>query len=285
MATTGKSSTDELPQVGLPAFSRDCAELRTIRKLVGGLLSYARAIVPHRCARRTSMSLHSHIDLAFPIHGQTIPRDHGYALYGAISRLISGVHGANWIAIHGIAGKLAAPKELTLEPMGMLRIRVPTERLGSLLVLAGATMDVAGRRVRVGAPTIHALTPAAALDARLVVIRFTGGISKPFDREAFDKRFVAEAHRQLAEHQIRGDLELCGRQSLSVGAQRVIGHSVRVQGLSSEDSLKLQIHGLGGKRTMGCGVFRPSRPSRVPHARPLATGADESTTDLERERG
>jgi hypothetical protein len=34
---------------------------------------------------------------------------------------------------------------------------------------------------------------------------------------------------------------------------------VRVLGLSADDSLKLQICGLGGKRTMGCGIFRPAR--------------------------
>jgi CRISPR/Cas system CSM-associated protein Csm4 (group 5 of RAMP superfamily) len=34
---------------------------------------------------------------------------------------------------------------------------------------------------------------------------------------------------------------------------------VRVLGLSPDDSLKLQIHGLGGKRTMGCGIFRSAR--------------------------
>jgi CRISPR-associated protein Cas6 len=113
--------------------------------------------------------------------------------------------------------------------------------------------------VTLGAPVIHSLASVAALDARLVVIRFTGGLSKPFDREAFDARFVAEAHRQLVKHEIRGDIELCGRQSVRVGGQRIVGHSVRVIGLSPDDSLKLQIRGLGGKRAMGCGIFRPAR--------------------------
>lgn len=205
------------------------------------------------------MNLPSHIDLAFPVRGRTIPRDHGYALYGALSRLLPEVHGATWIGIHGIAGKLANPEELSLEPLGTLRIRVPTERIGQLLGLVGATLDVADRRLEVGAPTVHALTPVATLDARLVVIRITGGLSKPFDRAVFDQRFVAEGQRQLAKYGIRGELELCGRQSLSVGGQRVLGHSVRVLGLSPDDSLKLQIHGVGGKRTMGCGIFRPAR--------------------------
>jgi CRISPR-associated protein Cas6 len=205
------------------------------------------------------MTLHSHVDLAFSVRGRTIPRDHGYALYGALSRLLPGVHGADWIGIHGIAAKLASSEELTLEPMGTLRVRIPTDKIGELLPLAGATLDVAGRPVEVGAPIIQALTPVAALDARLVIIRFTGGLSKPFDQAAFDQRFIVEAQRQLVSHEIRGDLELCGRQSLGVGGQRVLGHSVRVLGLSPDDSIKLQIHGLGGKRTMGGGIFRPAR--------------------------
>lgn len=205
------------------------------------------------------MKLQSHVDVAFPIRGRTIPLDHGYALYGALSRLLPAVHGADWIGVHGIAGKLAAPGELTLEPLGTLRVRIPTERISQLLALVGATLEVAGRRLQLGAPTVHPLTPVAVLDARLVVIRMTGGLPRPFDRAVFDQRFVAEAQRQLAGRGIRGDLELCGRQSLSVGGQRVVGHSVRVVGLSPDDSLQLQIHGLGGKRTMGCGIFRPAR--------------------------
>ena len=173
--------------------------------------------------------------------------------------MIPCIHGANWIAIHGVAGKLLNPETLTLESMGMLRVRVPAEKIAELIVLAGASLEVAGHHVTLGAPTVHPLASAATLDARLVVIRLTGGVPKPFDRAEFERRFVAEAQRQLVEHGIRGDLELSGRQSLRVGGQRVLGHSVRVLGLSADDSLKLQICGLGGKRTMGCGIFRPAR--------------------------
>jgi len=205
------------------------------------------------------VSLHSHIDLVFPVHGRTVARDHGYALYAAMSRVIPGIHGASWIGIHGIAGKRLTPETLTLAPMATLRVRVPADKIGAVFALAGATLEVSGQPVEIGAPTVYALAPVAVLDARIVVIRFTGGISKPFDRAAFDRRFIAEAERQLVVHGIRGDLALCGRQRLRVGGQRVIGHSVRVGALSPDDSLKLQIHGLGGKRTMGCGIFRPAR--------------------------
>lgn len=205
------------------------------------------------------MSVTPHVDLAFPARGRTVPRDHGYALYGALSRLIPSIHGADWMAIQGISGRLLNIDMLTLEPMGMLRLRAPVEKISDLLALTGATLEVSGHHIELGAPTVHALAPVSVLDARLVVIRLTGGVAKPFDRAEFERRFVAEAQRQLVEHGIRGDLELSGRQSLRVGGQRVMGHSVRVLGLSADDSLKLQILGLGGKRTMGCGIFRPAR--------------------------
>ena len=204
------------------------------------------------------MSTSLHVDLSFPVRGKSIPRDHGYALYGALSRAIPSLHGADWIAVQGIAAKQADAK-LTLERDGRLRIRVPSARIGELLALAGASIEIAGHLVEIGAPTVHPLVPAAILDARLVVIRLTGGIPKPFDNVAFERRFLAEARRQLAALGTTGELLISGRQSLRVGGQRVIGCSVRIGGLSSDDSIKVQIEGIGGKRTMGCGVFRPAR--------------------------
>jgi CRISPR-associated protein Cas6 len=175
-----------------------------------------------------------------------------------LSRAIPSLHGADWIAVHGITARKADDK-LDLEHAGRLRIRVPSTRIGELLALAGTSLEIAGHPVEIGAPTVHPLVSAATLDARLVVIRLTGGIPKPFDREAFERRFLAESRRQLAALGATGELVISGRQSLRVGGQRVIGCSVRIGGLSADDSIKVQSTGIGGKRTMGCGVFRPAR--------------------------
>jgi CRISPR-associated protein Cas6 len=199
------------------------------------------------------------VDLAFPVRGRVIPNDHAYPLYGALSRAIPGVHGANWIGIHGIAGKRLGNGGLAIDARGVLRVRIPPGEISTLLGLTGVTIELAGHSVEIGAPTVHALAPVASLDARLVVIRLTGGVPKPFDCSAFESRFVAECQRQLVGHGIRGELELSGRSSLRVGGRRVIGYAVRVHGLSPDHSLALQTHGLGGKHTMGCGLFRPAR--------------------------
>lgn len=200
----------------------------------------------------------THVDLAFPVRGTSLPRDHSYALYGALGRAIQALHGAPWLGVQAIPGRLV-DDQLELRGGSYLRLRIPADRIAVLLPLAGSVLEVLGREVTIGAPTIHALKPAASLDAHLVVIRFTGGISKPFDRAAFDERFTAEANRQLERLGVKGELSLRGRRSITVGGQRIIGHAVGMTGLSEDHSLVLQAHGLGGKRTMGCGLFRPAR--------------------------
>jgi CRISPR-associated protein Cas6 len=199
------------------------------------------------------------VDLAFPVRGGRIPRDHGYALYGALSRAVPAIHGADWIGIHGFGGTRVDIETFSLEQRGVLRLRVQPDKIGVLLCLVGATIEVFGHPVQIGPPRVHALVPAATLDARLVVIRLTGGVPRPFDATVFEARFVAEAQRQLVKLGAHAELELSGRQSLRVGGQRVIGYSMRAHGLSPEDSLRLQCVGIGGKRTMGCGLFRPAR--------------------------
>lgn len=204
----------------------------------------------------------NYVDLKFPVHGEVIPRDHAYALYGALSRAVPDLHGAEWLAIHGIGARLLGPEMLTLKPSASLRLRVPVDRIGGVLPLAGKSVDIAGRRVVIGPPSVHPLRPAATLDARLVVIRLTGGVKTPnesFVAEAFKARFLTEARRQLTKLGVAGDLEVRGRSSITVGGRRVMGCAVRVSGLSAEHSLTLQVHGIGGKRAMGCGAFRPAR--------------------------
>lgn len=198
------------------------------------------------------------VDLSFQVSGAIVPADHAYAAYGGISRLLPQVHGADWIGIHGISGRYANGR-LAIDRGGRLRLRVPSARIPEMLALVGQVLDIAGHRVRIGNPTVEPLVPAAILDARIVVIRLTNGLPKPFDAEVFQTRFLAEARRQLVALDIRGELAIIGRQRIAVGGQRVVGCSLRCAGLSAEHSLVLQASGLGGKRTMGCGIFRAAR--------------------------
>ena len=56
------------------------------------------------------------VDLAFPIQGDRIPADHGYALYAAVSQVQTSLHRAPWLGVHPIKG-IAAGANLVL-PLG-----------------------------------------------------------------------------------------------------------------------------------------------------------------------
>ncbi len=136
-----------------------------------------------------------------------------------------------------------------------------------MLPLVGCNLDVAGHPLMVGVPSIRSLGPCRSLDARLVLIKITRLARRhnaELEREAidvkqFEIRFLAEAGRQLTRQGVAGEVSLTGRRNMKVAGRRVVGFSVRVTGLSDLDSIRLQEQGLGGKRTMGCGIFRPTR--------------------------
>ena len=207
------------------------------------------------------------VDLAFPLVGERVALDHGYALYGALCRVAPGLHQAAWLGVHPLGGTQVDEATLQLGRRSQLRLRLPADRIGEVLPLAGARLDVSGASLMVGAPSVHTLLPVPSLDARVVAIKLTRAPrrrNEDLGREALDvagfaERYAAEIKRQLEAIGIGGPFELRGRRSLTVGGRRVVGYSVRVIGLGADESIALQEKGIGGKRRMGCGVFRPTR--------------------------
>jgi CRISPR-associated protein Cas6 len=203
------------------------------------------------------------LDLSFDLRGTTIPADHGYALYAAISRHLPWLHGDETAAIHPVRGHLVGGRQLALTRTSRLVLRLPVSSFPEAIRLAGRKLDVNGAALTVGVPTVHPLLLHPSLESRLVVIRgFTEAQS-----------FLEAVARQLAERGIEGSAELAPhvhqhsleardgsrdrfvRRTLRIRDKEVVGFAVRVNGLSPEDSVKLQVLGLGGRRRFGCGVF------------------------------
>jgi len=94
---------------------------------------------------------------------------------------------------------------------------------------------------------------ASSLYARIVTI-------KPFTEP---EPFLEAARRQLMTLGIDATLELPRdgrtryRRIICIHGKKVVGFSLVVHGLSDQDSITLQSLGLGGRRTMGCGLFNP----------------------------
>jgi CRISPR-associated protein Cas6 len=190
-----------------------------------------------------------YIDLAFRLIGTSIPVDHGYAVYAAISRIVPEIHDARTIGVQPIRGVYSGNGSLHLTDSSRLILRMPDEQIRTYLKLAGKKLEVDGQTLRVGVPEVRTLRPVANLRARLVTI-------KGFLEEA---SFLDAAKRQLQGLNINGEIHLGERRTFRVKDKQVVGFELAVTGLTAEESFTLQEHGLGGRRRMGCGVFVPWR--------------------------
>src|SRR5262245_10575478 len=194
-----------------------------------------------------------HIELKFPVNGTTLLSDHGYGLYGAISRIIPEAHNADWLAIETIPGVARGDGVTQLDPQAKLKIRIPQDRVPLMLKLAGKRLEVGGHAIRLGAPQIYLLKPATTLYARIVTIK---GFTEP-------EPFRDAVCRKLDELGVKGEPVIGPRRVVRVGNHTVVGFGLTIHELSEEGSVILQERGLGGRRRMGCGFFSPIKIDRV----------------------
>lgn len=189
------------------------------------------------------------IDISFQINSHaTFPADHSYALVGAVSRLIPEAHGGNGYALAPIAGRQIGGRQMKLTDSSRFVVRTTPDRIQQFLPLAGKTIDVLGRKLHLGVPTIHPLVTASSLRARLVTI-------KGF----FEPNLFAEAVRRQLDALGVGECEIVvGQQrTLRIKAVEVVGFETTLQRLQDSDSLTVAANGVGGRRHMGCGFFVP----------------------------
>jgi CRISPR-associated protein Cas6 len=189
----------------------------------------------------------TYVELQFPFTGKTLPSDHGYGLYGAISRIIPEAHSADWLAIETIPGVVRGDGVTQLDPQARLKIRIPQDRVPLMLKLAEKRLEVDGHAIRLGAPQIYLLKPAPALYARIVTIK---GFTEP-------EPFLDAVCRKLDELGIKGEPVVGPRRVVRVGDHKVVGFALAIHELSDEGSIILQERGLGGRRKQGGGFFKP----------------------------
>jgi CRISPR-associated protein Cas6 len=198
------------------------------------------------------------LDLSFVLVGTTIPLDHSYSLFSALSRIVPALHGDRRIGVHPIRGRQSAPRVLSLIDGSRLKIRLPSEEIAPYIAVAGQALDLDGHHVRVGIPRVDGLTPAANLAARLVT----------FHHATDPTAFEADVRRELTRLEIAATPQLVPatrqkfegqplRRVMRVKDRCVIGYALRILGLTAEESVRLQEEGLGGRRRMGCGVMTP----------------------------
>jgi len=227
------------------------------------------------------------IDLAFNLTGKQIPADHGYLLYGAVTRHVPGFHppqrpvadtGARsspvslWegAGIHPINGWLAGNRRLNLTPRSRLTLRLDATRLAEAIGLAGKRLLLGDDEVQVGVPRSYALKPAARLYSRLVIIKgflepeqFLDAVRRQLEEKGIDGRAGLIRREREASFEGRSksgpDRSPFVRRTLSIRERQVVGYAVVVEELAADSSIRLQELGIGGRRRFGCGIFVPDR--------------------------
>ncbi|HET9340431.1 MAG TPA: type I-MYXAN CRISPR-associated protein Cas6/Cmx6 [Casimicrobiaceae bacterium] len=198
------------------------------------------------------------VDAVFAIACPSLPVDHAYALSKAVEIALpwfadepdAGLHtihgaasGSGWMRPEG------ADALLQLSHRARLALRLPAHRFDDATALVGRTLDVAGWRLRVDKVALRPLSRITTLFARSVVLDGE-------DETAFSAAAVAE----LDALGIRPARIVCGRTTpLATPARVYETRSLMLAGLTLEESLALQRHGLGAKRKLGCGVFIPHK--------------------------
>jgi CRISPR-associated protein Cas6 len=193
------------------------------------------------------------INLCYKVKGDTLPVDHGFALFGSISKILPHFHSETRVGLRFIRGRYVGNGLLSIKPISELVLRMPGSLITEYLSLSGKSLDISGHRVDVGVPITKPLIPTTALYAHLVTTK--NGHN--------EERFKQEIARQMQELNVRGKFSLGKRRTFKVHGKQVVGYSLLISELTAEESIMLQEHGLGGRRKMGCGFFEPWRPKNA----------------------
>lgn len=222
------------------------------------------------------------VDVAFPLVGKELPLDHGYTLFGALSRHVPALHGQGGWGVHPVLG-VRTGDTLALERRSLVKIRLPAQEIAALLPLAGKAIDVDGKVVTLGVPRIFALVPAASLVARMVTVASVLDGKAPRTDEESQRAALRDSVRRKLSHLTLGqdperiEVAIGRRHVQRVGPKRerlrrgervvdrdvVVGFQVALSGLEATASLAVQARGIGGRRHMGCGLFCPAPRERA----------------------
>lgn len=188
------------------------------------------------------------VDVVFPLRGRSLPREHAQALQQALCAQLPWLATDAVAAIHPVKVVSGSDEVALLSQRARLLLRVEAHRLDELMALAGLDLVVAGHDLHLDAAHWRELLPLATLYAYKVA-------APGMDEAAF----MASVDRELADLAIAGE-RVCGkRQHLVVSGRVLDTFSLMLHALAPQPSLRLQQHGLGPHRLLGCGVFVPHK--------------------------
>jgi CRISPR-associated protein Cas6 len=201
------------------------------------------------------------VDMVYGIRCRSLPVDHAYALSQAIQAALPWFAGEESAGVHTIhvadsGNGWMRPDDphalLHLSRRTKLVLRVPKHRIDDAHRLTGQTLDVQGNPLQIEQASVRPLSELTTLFARYIV---TDG--------ADENAFLQDAMKQLNDMGIRPKKMLCGIERVILTPRRSIRtRSLMLAELTLPESVRLQQHGLGAERKLGCGLFIPHKDIR-----------------------
>ena len=198
-------------------------------------------------------------DLHFRVVCRRLPSDHAWELYRALVAALPWIDDEPLAAIHSIHGAESGSgwmrpqgerDEIHLSRRARLRLRLPKQRFDDARALAGATLDVGGYAVAVGAADVHPLSRETTL--------FTRRLAAPADGD--EDAFLEQAAFLLRQKDIVARKMMSGRRRVvRTPDEEIAVSSLMVGGLAFDETIRLQQQGLGDGQKLGCGIFLPHK--------------------------
>ena len=200
------------------------------------------------------------IDLSYVVKCKCLPLEHMQPLYESLSSVLPQIKDDKFAGIHPINGSESGngwersndPNQLIyLSRRQKMSIRISKDYLQEAENLAGKIINVAGYDVELGKTSIKKLSDLPTTFCRSIMI----------DSRMEEDDFLRWAFNELKSLDINVNKMMAGKEravKLAKGNERIT-RSLMVAELTQVESVRLQQHGLGGGRKLGCGIFLPQK--------------------------
>lgn len=200
------------------------------------------------------------IDLSYIVKCKCLPLEHMHELYDSLSKVLPQLKDDKFAGIHPINGsesgngweRSSDPNALIyLSRRQKLSIRISKDYLQDAENLVGQTINVAGYDVELGKTSIKKLSDLPTTFCRSIMV----------DSRMDEDDFLQWAFNELKSLDITVNKMMAGKERVvefSTGGERIT-RSLMVAELKQAESIRLQQHGLGEGRKLGCGIFLPQK--------------------------
>lgn len=200
------------------------------------------------------------VDVYFAVKCKCLPLEHMHELSKSLYTLLPWLEDESLAGVLPIAGSESGngwersddPNELIyLSRRQKMMLRLPKERLTEAENLVGETITVAGYDLEIGKCTIKKLSDLPTAFCRSIML----------NDKMDENDFLQWAFNELKLLDIAVNKMMAGKQrvvQLPNGGERIT-RSLMVAELKQAESVRLQQHGMGDGRKLGCGLFMPQK--------------------------